>query len=218
MINIGYVPQKWVVLRAKRWFGGRHTMNITRNRIPLLWFSCLVVFAANSWAYPVKWTLDNFVFEEGGVAEGSFVLDAHTDFSDVQISSSNMSTHRGANYATTFGVFDPYYRDFSSLGAIAKGSSVLSVYWYPRALGAGAGIVNVEFLEGTCSGLGGDSYCGSYSPARAGLPGARLVGVAVDKVKVPEPDVVILMGLGLAGIAFARINRRQHQRKTATSS
>ena len=197
-------------------------MKIPSNRIALLWVSCLVVFAANSWAYPVKWTLDSFVFEDGSVAEGSFVLDAYTDFSDVQISSSNTSTHRGANYATTFGALDPYYRDFSPLGAIAEGSSVLSAYWYPSALGADAGIVNVEFLEGACSGLstdpGGDSYCSSYSPARAGLPGARLVGVAVDKVKVPEPDVVMLMGLGLAGIAFARINRRQHQRKTATSS
>ena len=80
---------------------GRRTMKRAGNRVPLLWFSCLLVFAANSWAYPVKWTLDNFIFEDGGVAEGSFVVDAYTDFSDVQISSSNTSTFRGANYATT---------------------------------------------------------------------------------------------------------------------
>ena len=194
-------------------------MKIIRKPVAVLWVSCLMVFAANTWAYPVKWTLENFVFEDGGVAEGSFVLEGYTDFSDVQITSSSTSTRRGANYATTFGSFDPYYREFSPLGAITEGTSVLSIYWYPRALGAGPGIVDVEFLEGACSGLntdpGGDKNCSSYSPARLGLPGARLVGVGSDKVNVPEPDIAILMGLGLAGIAFARISRKQHQRKTA---
>lgn len=222
MIHIAcMMVQEWVVLRAKGWFRGRRTMKKAGNRVLLLWFSCLLVFAANSGAYPVKWTLDNFVFEDGGVAEGSFVVDAYTDFSDVQISSSNASTFRGANYATTFAAYDPYVRDFTVLDGVSESASVLSIGWFPGALGRRAAVINVGFSEASCTHFvqsHADEYCGSYSPSRAGMPGTHLVGVAVDKVNVPEPDVVILMGLGLAGIAFARMNRRQQQRKTATSS
>lgn len=190
-------------------------MTITKKWVPLLLFNCLFVGTANVWAYPVKWTLHHFIFSDGGAAEGSFILDGYTGFSDIDITTSTSSSHDGASYSTTFGLFDPYYRDFAPSGGVAEGSPVLSIGWYPNALGSEAGMVDVYFSEGNCAGLTmdhGSAYCGSFSPSRAGLSGAHLIGVP-QEVDVPEPDIVILMGLGLVGIAFARMSRKRNKRK-----
>ena len=189
-------------------------MTITKKWVPLLLFSCLFAGTANVWAYPVKWTLHHFISNDGGAAEGSFILDGYTGLSDVEITTSTSSNHDGASYSITGWFFDPYYRDFSPPGRVAEGSSVLSLGWYPNALGE-AGMVDVYFSEGNCTGLTmghGSARCGSFSPSRAGLSGAQLVGVP-QEVDVPEPDIVILMGLGLAGIAFARMSRKRNKRK-----
>ncbi len=184
--------------------------------------ACLLGFSVISWAYPVRWTLDNFLFEDGGVAEGSFVLDGYTQFSDIRLTTTTGPGYPGSAYDTTFGAFDPYIRDFSLGGPMAEGSSVLTLGWYPAALGDGAAVLDTYFAEGSCTDFaldpGGNGYCGSLGSLREGLPGARLVGTRVDikhpAVIVPEPDVVVLMGLGIAGIAFVRITRKRHPRAT----
>lgn len=59
-----------------------------------------------TWSAPIEWTLSNVVFDDGGVAFGSFVYDAETDtFTDVYITATGGSTFGETIYSSSNGTF-----------------------------------------------------------------------------------------------------------------
>jgi hypothetical protein len=97
------------------------------------------------------------------------------------------SVYAGAS-ETTFDIYDPYGHFF---GAPAVEQSVPGhlTAWY--------------FVQP-------DSRV--FSQTQYGLERTASIGGSLE-VDVPEPDIVILLGLGLAGVALARISRKRHQRR-----
>ena len=87
-------------------------MKFSRRGGALLILACLVGYSVSSLAYPVRWTLDNFLFGDGGRAQGSFVYDASMGFSEVAIATSGGS-RAGAIYQDLFSGPEPFSQDFS---------------------------------------------------------------------------------------------------------
>jgi hypothetical protein len=164
-----------------------------------------MMFAAPAQAAPVTWNLQNWTFDDGGTASGSFVFDASTGvYSDVSVLSTNGTVRTGANYvlpdpaspgnATFAGWVTGLLPDFT-------GTPIIAVNW-ANALTDAGGAVAVDF-----AGLHAEFACGNV-PCSFGMgPARNLITGAVTTAQVPLPATLPLVGLALVILGAARRRR-----------
>jgi hypothetical protein len=194
---------------------GKKTMNINnkkRTAFFMLLLSLLLPFTAS--ATPIMWTLNDFEFNDGGSAIGSFVFDADTGvFSEVNITTTAGSTLSG----DTYGFEGPYadrnsgsfgtsitadYTDqlnffFDIDGYMSNAGGTLDVFGFNSSA-----IGDFGWGEGIC----GDPKCGDYDDvltSRYYLANSTptITGATVD---VPSPGTLPLLMLGLIATGLVR--------------
>lgn len=163
-----------------------------------------VALAASASATPLKWTLHNVLFNDGGTASGSFVYDADTNvLSSVDITTTPGSSFPGAHYilpdisGAAFFAANPAF--VTSNAADLTGTPLLALPIVASLTDAGG----IDWLfvgdpvEGTC----GVADCYFGAAARAVADGF------ISTSAVPEPATISLLMAGVAG-AFIRRRRR----------
>jgi len=156
-------------------------------------------------AAAVSWELQDWVFNDGGTASGSFVFDADLNqYSNISIVTTDGSIRSGASY----GIPNPDSPGNSSvLIAVTEllsdltGTPVLAAEFESNLTNAG-GLVAVALggftFEGTCAG-GRNFGCGVITG-----PLRRLISGSVASV-VPVPAAIWLFGAALIGlVGFSR--------------
>ena len=171
---------------------------------PILALTILILPLGSASATPISWTLENWVFDDGGTASGSFVFDADTNaYSNISITTTLGSTLGGASYGIP---------DLAS-----PGNSTIAVWVTgPMADFTGTPLVAVQWLS-ALTNAGGTAYVnlsgsfyGEYACGDAGCtyavgPYRQLTQGFVSTV--PEPGTSALFGFGLLGLCFARRRR-----------
>jgi hypothetical protein len=163
----------------------------------ILMFLLLGMAPAN--AVPVTWVLDGVMFDDGGVATGSFVYDADTDlYIDVSISSlfyyQVIPTHYNEVSAW------PGELDSTTLSLYTEESEGITSYQdlifldFDQALSNAGGTIGVTGWESSATtvGLSGASSADHYI----------ISGTVVSAV--PVPAAVWLFGSALAGLGWMR--------------
>lgn len=163
--------------------------------------SITLIVSSPVFAIPVTWTLDGVVFDDGGVASGSFIYDASTDiYSAVDIITTAGTSMPGAHYqyATFFlgnsgnvvGLTDINGPDLSGAAA-----------WFMEFSG---GLTNLGGTVSLVSAFGGESFCADPDCAiSVGPPEFRQV-IAGTASAVPIPAAVWLFGSALVGLGWMR--------------
>jgi PEP-CTERM motif len=151
----------------------------------------------------ITWTLSGVTFDDGGTASGSFVFDALTNtYSAIDIITTAGSQFGGATYTG----IDPGFPSTSgqlilvtnALLSDFTGTGVLELDFGPLTnLGGTFPVVGTG--EGTCDNAG----CSSGTELRT-LTAGEVTGV----VATPEPSTLLLLVMGLAGLAGAAAAKR----------
>jgi hypothetical protein len=151
----------------------------------------------------ITWTLSGVTFDDGATASGSFVFDALTNtYSAIDIITTAGSAFGGATYTG----IDPGFPSTSGqlivvtnpLLADLTGTGVLELDFGPLTNLGGTFPVVAEG-EGTCD----DAGCTSGTELRT-ITGGEVTGV----VATPEPSTLLLLVMGLAGLAGAAAAKR----------
>ena len=164
-----------------------------------------LLFAAAAHANPVTWNLQNWTFNDGGTASGSFVFDASTGhYSNISVLSTDGTVRTGASY----GLPDPASAGNASFAAWVTGlfadftgTPVIAVNWDSALTDAG-GTVGVDL-----AGFHAESGCANASCGGPGGPFRFLTSGAVTTSEVPLPGTLPLFGLALAMLGAVRRRR-----------
>jgi hypothetical protein len=171
-----------------------------------MWALALSVGAAN--ANPLTWNLEDFVFNDGGTASGSFVFDTTTGhYTDISIVTTVGTAFPGASYDTPDPASAGNSTFFSAVNsanlANLNGTPLLAFLWAAPLTSAG-GTVDIKFTsfhyEGSCF-----SGCNGITIDRS-LVSGDITTNAVNAV--PEPSTWAMMILGFAGIGFMAYRRK----------
>lgn len=171
----------------------------------------LWITVGSALATPVKWTLANVTFADGGTASGSFVFDADTNvFSAIDMTTISGTVVTGHTYAFTCSCGPG--EGNTVLFALTQAGDLANVpfLWLPFAApmtNAGGMIAinraNAGFNEGQCNNT---ANCASAVAPKA----ARLTGqIDGAPVTVPtlSPWAMILSIAGLAGLGWKMARR-----------
>ena len=156
-------------------------------------------------AIPINWAFNNAVFDDGGMATGSFIYDADTNIhSNISITTSAGSSFVGSTYFTHLSTFSaagflgPVDSIAADLGA--AGAHSMSLF-FVGGLGNAGGTVSLLILAPSPSGnINGsrENLCDLGSPTCAGSNGIRgFVQGTVVGTMVPEPAGLALFSLGV---------------------
>jgi len=164
----------------------------------------LTAFGAAS-ANPVTWTLQDWVFDDGGTASGSFVFDADTGvYSSINIITTAGSTLSGDSYGVPF---PPYGGNEEIMLAVPEaladltGSLVLAVTWADLLTNAG-GSVYADLMES----LVAEFICLDATCFK--VDSARFLVSGFITSEVPLPAALPLFAAGLAGVASLRRRKK----------
>lgn len=157
-------------------------------------------------AVPVNWTLQDWTFNDGGTASGSFVYDADTNaFSDMFIATTNGTARTGAIYGDTINGGNTAFSAVPFAGFPSLVSSPNLMVMFAEQLTNLGGIVDVFMgQESTCDNAGCTSVTG---PLRF-LEDGRVEGVVVAATPIPAAFPLFLTGL-VALVAVGRRKRTQ---------
>ena len=173
-----------------------------------------LLFSPHALAIPVTWTLQDVVFDDGGMAIGSFVFENDDNsFRNIQIT----TTDNGGNTVATYRDFVPNFTfptdtsprmsDSEGFGIVPNGSLADLSGENTFVIDFGLGLtdsgrtVNVFVSSGTAEGTCSTPRCDDFIPQRTAISGT-LTGVPV-----PEPSTMLLFSSGLAGLAAWRYRK-----------
>ncbi len=172
---------------------------MTTLRLAALFSAALLALPAQ--AAPLVWTFDNAVFEDGGVATGSFVFDADTGtFSAVSVTTTAGTLNAGASYT------DVLFGDATSAGLVTgggdlTGTPLLGLAFLPPLTSAGGFVALIDIFfppassfEAVCD----DAGCATATFSRQFDDGARVAS------PVPVPAAAWLFGAALGALPLLR--------------
>ncbi len=159
-------------------------------------------------AIPVTWTLQDWTFNDGGSASGSFVYDADTNvFSDMFIATTNGSARTGAIYGSVINGGDTAISAVPFAGFPSLLSSPNLMVMFAEQLTNAGGLVNVFMgQEATCNNAACTNVTG---PLRFLEEGA-----AVSAVPIPAALPLFLTGL----VALVAVSRRKRPQQVPAAA
>ena len=146
-------------------------------------------------ATPITWTLQNVVFNDGGVATGTFTYDADTDtLTNVSITTTAGSIRGGDTYGV--GTNNEHDTLFDAINTFPVQVGVTPRLIFSLAspmtnAGGTIAIGNPFRLEFTC----GNSNCQVITQGRSMVSGS---------INAPEPTAMLLFGTAAAGLLARR--------------
>jgi hypothetical protein len=150
-------------------------------------------------AVPVTWTLQDWTFNDGGSASGSFVYDADTNnFSDMFIATTNGTERTGVIYSEAISGGNTAFSAVPFAGFPSLVSSPNLMVMFADQLTNLGGVVGVFMgQESTCNNAGCTSLTGPI----------RFLGEGASVSAVPIPAALSLFLSGLA--VFGAVARRR---------
>lgn len=157
-------------------------------------------------AVPVTWNLQNWTFNDGGTASGSFVYDADTNvFSDMFIATTNGSARTGAIYGDVISGGNSAFSAVPNAGFPSLVSSSNLLVMFASALTNAGGLVDVFMgQEATCD----SENCSSITSPIRFLDDGQVEGIVVASTPIPAALPLFLTGL-VALVAVGRRKRAQ---------
>jgi hypothetical protein len=172
---------------------------MTTLRLAALLTAALLALPAQ--AAPLVWTFDNAVFEDGGIATGSFVFDADTgSFSAVNVTTTAGTLASGATYT------DRVFGDATTAGLVTgsgdlTGTPLLGLAFLPPLTNAGGFVALIDIFfppassfEAVCD----DAACMTATFSRQFVDGALVAS------PVPLPAAAWLFGAALGALPLLR--------------
>ena len=165
----------------------------------------LLTFAHAAQATVITWNLNNFNFQDGATAVGSFEWDSDAEsvvsWDFIVSPSANGSP---TNFSDTTGTLATDTLAFDTLTFWESGPRWDFRFALPDLALLNVAVANLAVGgDPTFVGAGGFIECRNCSPARFGVRGAYL-----SAVTVPAPASLALLGLGLLGFSLARRRAR----------
>lgn len=169
-----------------------------------------LVFAASfeANAIPVSWELVDFQFNDGGTAYGSFIYDSDTNqLSNIDIQTTGGSLLTGRRFVSTAGSWGSMPHNGILAFSDTPGPDFSGAGWFridaDVDFNASPGTIVNQWLA-----VGAESFCMNYSCNSAaneitnpGQSRDTISGYLVASVPEPGTYIMMLIGLGLVGVA-----------------
>jgi hypothetical protein len=157
-------------------------------------------------AFPVTWTLEDVVFDDGGIAFGSFDYDTDTNaYSAINITTTAGSTLSGTQYGF-INPDNPFITSdnpqFVDATGDLTGAQTLPLYLQEGLTNSG-GVVAFK-LGNSLSGVSLEDVCFNSGCSVGGTPRFMVSGYVTA---VPIPAAAWLFGSALAGLGWVRRKR-----------
>jgi hypothetical protein len=159
-------------------------------------------------AIPVEWTLNDFVFDDGGTASGTFFYDADTNsYFDITVTTTTGSDRTGTYYehlnTNLLGTFS--IRDSAAVFVDSDPSQDLSganSFYFSLAQSLTNAGGRIDLVAADWSG---ETSCGNPDTSCFGsVAGSERILVSGYVTAVPIPAAVWLFGSALAGLGWMR--------------
>jgi hypothetical protein len=164
-------------------------MNILKPIALIVTLTCLSLPAQ-----AMTWSLQNVIFEDEGTATGSFVYDAAANsYSDIMLTTTVGTILPGMGYSAIQAGSNTTVRFANGLNVLQL-AFVAALTDAGGTIALGAGRDGRDPFEGICTG---SAACREASSIRKIIGGS----VTTEAAPLPEPGSLILLLIGLAGIA-----------------
>ena len=178
------------------------------NRIPTRYLLVMIglIFVNTAQALPIKWVLQDVVFNDQSTATGSYIYDTDTNmFSNINVSTSTIGSVYTVGNPSSGGnsmFLALLTTDVGDLTGVPELTMALASAM-TNAGGALAILADFIFSGGT-----GFSFEGACNvPNCGGLDADRGISSGSVTTSVPVPATLALFGLGLASLGWSRRKR-----------
>ena len=189
----------------------KFTAVIAAKRLSALVAAMLMAFFVMSsvaCAVPVRWRLVDIVFDDGGIASGSYVFDADTNsFPSIDIHTSAGSSLPGYTYVGPHcvGCTDPVGAQIILFNVFPDpGGPLLSqmVYWFAAQMTNAGGTIPIVTKCDTYVG------CGASYEYGTGIGTRYVISGSISSTPLPSTLPLLATGLGVLGLLGWRRKRK----------